>query len=145
MLLLFVLFFSPLRDPATLLSFSWLPRTLISVSVVQQDYYLYLGFISLSCGLENAPRRKSGVYVTFILFASFLSRTIALHWLLSSACKQLLYMFCLDFILVYSKKLSPIIATPSWMKLEHAHITIFLFVQFLAFKTPFFYISTIRI
>lgn len=68
-----------------------------------KDYCLYLGSISLSCGLENAPRKKSGVYVTFNLFASFLSKTIALHWLLSNACKQLLYMFCLDFILFIAR------------------------------------------
>lgn len=57
-----------------------------------------------------------------VYFASFLSKTIALQWLLSSACKQLLYMFCLDFILVYNKKLSPIIATPSWIKLDLDHV-----------------------
>ena len=77
--------------------------------------------------MENALRKKSGVYVTFILFASFLSRTIALQWLLSSACKQLLYMFCLDFILVYNKKLSPIIATPSWIKLDLDNVISFYF------------------
>lgn len=103
-----------------------LPWIRISVSAIKHDYSDFiLAFISLSCGLENAPRKKSGVYVTFILFASFLSRTIALCWLLSKACKQLLYMFCLDFIFVYSKKLSPITATPSWMKLEHVQVILF--------------------
>lgn len=59
----------------------WDPATLIPVLLValHSDLSfccpvatrLYSASISLSCGLENAPREKSWVYVMFILFASF--------------------------------------------------------------------------
>lgn len=90
------------------------------VLLPSEIHCLYLDTTFLSA-LENAPRENSWVYVMFILFAYFFLGTTALHWLPPNAGKQLLCMFCLDFIFVYSEKLSPIIAILWWMKLEHAH------------------------
>lgn len=100
---------------------------------------------SLSWALENAPGRNLGfMWCLSCLPVSFL-RTTVLHWLLSNADKQLLCMFCLDFILVYSEKLSPITAALWWVKPENAHTICFYFLYYLSLSEHLCsIISTIR-